>query len=322
MANLVESNTWEEGVYQFETTDPVLGGPPNAETGAGIDNLPTSQLANRTSWLKTKVDDLLGLAVAATSAVAGLVRLSTKLEAEAGTDSSGVMTPLRTTDFLAKRVQVSASDTTLGRLLTVGAFGDNVAMPIPGNNMDNAVTGGRYFGYGGAHPSNPTLGPNPFPSSNGAFTVHVARANIGAVGEYVTQTATFIGNGQALTAFRSRGATEFGWGPWLADWSAGNSSFVGGAAGYQRLPSGLIIQWGAFVTNTSNVGAGGTYNPFPLTFPTNCWQVIPTDQKGDAGTTARAVTHSHKSVSGFRAIAVDSSGTPANATVSYIAIGN
>ncbi len=49
MANLKEDNTWEQGIYQFETSDPVMGGP------NGIDNLPTRQLANRTLWLKTEL---------------------------------------------------------------------------------------------------------------------------------------------------------------------------------------------------------------------------------------------------------------------------
>ena len=49
MANLKEDNTWEQGIYQFETSDPVMGGP------NGIDNVPTSQLANRTLWLKNQL---------------------------------------------------------------------------------------------------------------------------------------------------------------------------------------------------------------------------------------------------------------------------
>lgn len=52
MANLPESNTWEAGVYQFETTDPVQGGPD------GIDNLPNKQLANRTAYLKARLTEL------------------------------------------------------------------------------------------------------------------------------------------------------------------------------------------------------------------------------------------------------------------------
>jgi len=52
MANLVESATWETGVYQLETTDPVVGGPD------GVSNLQAKQLANRTLWLKQQVDAL------------------------------------------------------------------------------------------------------------------------------------------------------------------------------------------------------------------------------------------------------------------------
>lgn len=52
MANLPETITWETGIYQLETTDPVLGGPD------GIDNLQAKQLANRTRYLKQHVDNL------------------------------------------------------------------------------------------------------------------------------------------------------------------------------------------------------------------------------------------------------------------------
>jgi hypothetical protein len=46
MSNLPETADWADGIYQFETSDPVQGGPD------GIDNVPTKQLANRTSWLR------------------------------------------------------------------------------------------------------------------------------------------------------------------------------------------------------------------------------------------------------------------------------
>lgn len=52
MADLPESNEWTTGIYQLETSDPVLGGP------EGIDNLQAKQLANRTRWLKDKIDTL------------------------------------------------------------------------------------------------------------------------------------------------------------------------------------------------------------------------------------------------------------------------
>ncbi|WP_155674667.1 gp53-like domain-containing protein [Burkholderia stagnalis] len=48
MTDLVESSSWTPGIRQFETSDPVEGGPD------GIDNVPLRQLANRTRFLKDR----------------------------------------------------------------------------------------------------------------------------------------------------------------------------------------------------------------------------------------------------------------------------
>ena len=50
MANLEEKIVWEDGIYQLEPTDPVIGGPD------GIDNKQAKQLANRTQYLKQQVE--------------------------------------------------------------------------------------------------------------------------------------------------------------------------------------------------------------------------------------------------------------------------
>ena len=52
VANVKEENRWEEGVYQIEVTDPVVGGVD------GISNKQAKQLANRTSYLKSEVEAL------------------------------------------------------------------------------------------------------------------------------------------------------------------------------------------------------------------------------------------------------------------------
>ena len=52
MADLPEANQWTPGVYQIETSDPVVGGPD------GVTNLPIKQLTNRTLWLKGKIESL------------------------------------------------------------------------------------------------------------------------------------------------------------------------------------------------------------------------------------------------------------------------
>jgi len=64
MANLEESAVWTPGVYQLETTDPVLGGPvqPEPATG-GIANRQALALANRTAYLKQTKADIASVAL-------------------------------------------------------------------------------------------------------------------------------------------------------------------------------------------------------------------------------------------------------------------
>lgn len=74
MADLTESEEWTPGIYQIETSDPVLGGP------LGISNQQGKQLANRTRWLKGKIDALidgaLSVAVAVKLATARTISIS------------------------------------------------------------------------------------------------------------------------------------------------------------------------------------------------------------------------------------------------------
>ena len=51
MANLSEETKWENGIYQLETDDPLQGG------ADGIDNVQAKQLANRTRYLKAKIEN-------------------------------------------------------------------------------------------------------------------------------------------------------------------------------------------------------------------------------------------------------------------------
>ncbi|WP_290604215.1 tail fiber protein [Arsenophonus sp. ENCA] len=51
MSYLKEQAEWADGIYQIETSDPVLGGPD------GITNRPALELANRTAWLKQQLKD-------------------------------------------------------------------------------------------------------------------------------------------------------------------------------------------------------------------------------------------------------------------------
>ena len=53
MATLPEESKFDDGVYQIELTDSVVGGP------NGISNAPMRNLANRTRWLKDQVAELI-----------------------------------------------------------------------------------------------------------------------------------------------------------------------------------------------------------------------------------------------------------------------
>lgn len=152
MANLTEVPTYEAGIYRFETTDPVQGGP------GGIDNLPTNQLANRTAWLKAQVEAILldiaaiesGYATAAslaghtgntsnphstTAAQVGLGNvqnygIATQAEAEACASDTKYMTPAKLAAAFAggnRSVAASGFQRLPGGLLIQWGFGSSAA---------------------------------------------------------------------------------------------------------------------------------------------------------------------------------------------------
>ncbi|MDH1055582.1 C1q-like domain-containing protein [Aquipseudomonas alcaligenes] len=87
MANVPETPDYPAGIYQLETNDPVLGGP------GGIANRQAEQLANRTAWLKAKIDAFIDgtvavlkatkLATARTLSISGAASGSTSFDGSA-----------------------------------------------------------------------------------------------------------------------------------------------------------------------------------------------------------------------------------------------
>ncbi|RON96522.1 hypothetical protein BK672_08130 [Pseudomonas fluorescens] len=90
MAELPEANQWTPGVYQIETSDPVVGGP------EGVTNLPIKQLTNRTLWLKGKIESLKTITdkvIQATERAAGIARIASQNAVKAGTETNTTVTP-------------------------------------------------------------------------------------------------------------------------------------------------------------------------------------------------------------------------------------
>ena len=82
--------------------------------------------------------------------------------------------------------------------------------------------------------------------------------------------------------------------------------------GYQKLPNGLIIQWGVGKSQHDN----GYTNTFPITFPNACFSVT-ANHVGTSGNTN--VTCNSATTSNF--ISYTEYGTTTNITIYYIAIG-
>jgi len=104
MADLPESPDWAPGVYQLETSDPVLGGPD------GVSNQQAKHLANRTSWLKKKIDAFLD---------GSGIPFASQREAEKGADTNKPMSALRVFQAIgAKVVQATTSAPGIARIAT------------------------------------------------------------------------------------------------------------------------------------------------------------------------------------------------------------
>lgn len=52
------------------------------------------------------------------------------------------------------------------------------------------------------------------------------------------------------------------------------------AGGYQKIPGGLIIQWGSNIAGTGGTGGTGTTVNFPIPFPSACAQIVTSYDNG------------------------------------------
>ncbi|WP_444453114.1 tail fiber protein [Rhodobacter capsulatus] len=141
MADLPETDTYPAGVYQFETTTPAVGGAPNRATMAGAMNVPLLELANRTRWLKTRVDQLLAAVVAASTTVAGIVRLSTSTSSTA-TDMAATPSAVKAANDNANTRALQTTTITAAGLATGGgSLGADRTITVPAATQAEAEAG-------------------------------------------------------------------------------------------------------------------------------------------------------------------------------------
>jgi hypothetical protein len=104
MADLIETASWEAGIYQLEQNDPVLGGPPDLAQEQGFDNVPHQQLAKRTLWLKGQIEALQQTLTDVTNGAPGALDTLNELAAALGDDPN----------FAASTLSAIAKNKTLG----------------------------------------------------------------------------------------------------------------------------------------------------------------------------------------------------------------
>lgn len=178
MANLSESAIYDAGVYQIETTDPVSGG------ATGIANKPLINLANRTTYLKSKVDGI----IAGTETLSGYA----KLASPTFTGNPAAPTPALGDDDTSLATTAFVQDTVGGVLSKSVAGGVNVTLTaVEAGNGILIFTGALTANISVIVPTSPTRSWVVRNSTSGAFTLTVKTA--AGTGVVVTQgKAEFI----------------------------------------------------------------------------------------------------------------------------------
>lgn len=127
MANVPESPTWVGGIYQLETTDKVRGG------AGGIANRQAEQLANRTSYLNGKVEELGTNKQDKSQPSESAEKLSTPRNITLSGDATGSVEFDGSED---KTLNVTLSNSGV----TAGTYGNSTEIPVITVNSKGQVT--------------------------------------------------------------------------------------------------------------------------------------------------------------------------------------
>ncbi|QBH95781.1 hypothetical protein EKN56_06270 [Limnobaculum zhutongyuii] len=276
MADLPEQEAWE-GVRQLETSDRALGGP------GGVMNAPLRNLTNRTAYLKKALDGKTG---AASTTTAGIVKLSSATNSDSSTDAATASAVKKAYDLADSKLSsipfATVSEVLDGgstekvvnpkTLQSKGNFYSNVSL-LTTSKITTAQFGARFW----VDYSSPSAYTLPDISNivgcgqtitiwnvkdtnitisvgNSSNSISIPMSTVTTLTLKPTESATFIV--EQVKVWHATGDAVLRLAP---SWSF-NPAFNGG---WQKLPSGLIIQWGGVSTIS-----GDTTTMLPVTFPT------------------------------------------------------
>ncbi|KVT80597.1 hypothetical protein WK59_21415 [Burkholderia ubonensis] len=316
MTDLVESSTWTPGIRQFETSDPVEGGPD------GIDNVPLRQLANRTRFLKDAHDALAGAqnpypqyatTVQMQAAISALVDAApgaldtlNELSKALGNDPNFATTmanalalkaPIDSPVFTGTPKgptppQFDSSDRLASTGFVQHALG-NMQIGTRIQSAANAIfsashAGGSYTlevaSTTYALPSLASVKPGAtfeFLATVNAATVATAGADKMMTGSLVSSSTCVLNNGDTAKFVSDGTYWVLVSGSAALRLSLGDFGNSLSANGYQKLPSGLIIQWGVVGTN----GTADTQVIFPVGYQRACYSVVASPNSNLSGGT-------------------------------------
>lgn len=274
MANLNDTPQWPD-VYQLEQSDPVVGGAPNPATGAGMDNIPHLQLAQRTAWLRAAVTALQSLTGMATATVAGIVKISGATNSTAtdtaassaavkAANDNAETRALKSTIISAGGLAVGGGDLSGSRTITVPVATQAQAeaaatTPATADNTTamTALRVAQFFAALGlpsvanliAAVADTTAVRSVATGGTGAATAAAARANLG-LGTISTQPA----NAVSITGGAIAGITDLA----IADGGTGASDAAGALANLGLPTAATIAAAVADTTAVRSIATGGT----------------------------------------------------------------
>lgn len=295
MASLPESSTFDAGVYQLELTDPVIGGP------SGVSNTPLKNLANRTKYLKDHVDSIeANFAPKASPALTGTPTAPTPAS---GTNTTQLATtafvqsavaaavpdlspyapkasPVFSGNPVAPTPAKFDADTSLATTAFVQAALGNYSGTVVDNDggtltLTAADAGQLVILNGtGSQSGNVAL---PALSSVPDGATFLIRCEGDAIWNLVASGTDKIvlGTGYNPSSVRIVNGDYAIIVKGSANWRCQGSislkysasfAYSQATSGYQKLPSGVIVQWGIAAASTT----ASDYRNFPIAFPNAC----------------------------------------------------